>query len=85
MGRKNHLSCWTEVGAEHLAVLHSLLVTGRLQGVDACACLVDVLQRVGQHPAREAAVRRLGRLSYRGSPPAASTEGAASPSESTQK
>ncbi len=55
MGRKNHLFCWTEVGAEHLAVLHSLLVTCRLQGVDAYTYLVDVLQRVGEHPAREVA------------------------------
>ena len=55
MGRKNHLFCWTEVGAEHLAVLHSLLMTCRLQSVDAYTYLVDVLQRVGQHPAREVA------------------------------
>ena len=55
MGRKNHLFCWTEVGAEHLAVLHSLLVTCRLQGVDAYTYLVDVLQRVGQHPAKDVA------------------------------
>ena len=53
MGRKNHLFCWTEVGAEHLAVLHSLLVTCRLQGVDPFTYLVDVLQRVSQHPARD--------------------------------
>lgn len=53
MGRKNHLFCWTEVGAEHLAVLHSLLVTCRLQGVDPYTYLVDVLQRVGQHPAKD--------------------------------
>jgi len=53
MGRKNHLFCWTEVGAEHLAVLHSLLVTCRLQGVDPYTYLVDVLQRVGEHPARD--------------------------------
>ncbi|MCC5888474.1 MAG: transposase [Gammaproteobacteria bacterium] len=53
MGRKNHLFCWTEVGAEYLAVLHSLLVTCRLQGVDPYTYLVDVLQRVGQHPAKD--------------------------------
>lgn len=53
MGRKNHLFCWTEVGAEHLAVLHSLLVTCRLQGVDPYTYLVDVLQRVGEHPAKD--------------------------------
>lgn len=53
MGRKNHLFCWTEVGAEHLAVLHSLLVTCRLQGVDPYTYLIDVLQRVGQHPAKD--------------------------------
>lgn len=53
MGRKNHLFCWTEVGAEYLAVMHSLLVTCRQQGVDPYTYLVDVLQRVGQHPAKD--------------------------------
>ncbi|NIR32267.1 MAG: transposase, partial [Gammaproteobacteria bacterium] len=33
MGRKAWLFCWTEVGAEYVAIIQSLLVTCRLQGV----------------------------------------------------
>ncbi|GIU52721.1 hypothetical protein TUM4438_46090 [Shewanella sairae] len=53
MGRKNHLFCWTELGAEQLGMLQSLLVTCRLQGINPYTYLVDVLQRVGQHPASQ--------------------------------
>lgn len=49
-GRKNWLFCWTELGAERVGVIQSLLVTCRLHGVDPYAYLVDVLQRVGEHP-----------------------------------
>lgn len=51
MGRRNWLFCWTEIGAEQVAIIQSLLVTCRLQGVNAYTYLVDVLQRVDQHPA----------------------------------
>jgi transposase len=53
MGRRNWLFCWSEVGAEWVATIQSLLVTCRLQGVDPYTYLVDVLQRVGDHPASE--------------------------------
>ena len=33
-------------------MIQSLLVNCKLQGVDPYAYLVDVLQRVGQHPAK---------------------------------
>ncbi len=49
-GRKNWLSCWTELGAEHLGIVQSLLSTCRLQGIDPYDYLVDVLQRVATHP-----------------------------------
>jgi transposase len=55
MGRKSWLFCWTEVGAKHVGVLQSLMVTCRLHGIDPYAYLVDVLQRVGQHPAARVA------------------------------
>lgn len=45
-GRKAWMFCWTEVGAQHLGVLQSLIVTCRLHGIDPYTCLVDVLQRV---------------------------------------
>lgn len=55
MGRKAWLFCWTEVGARHVGVMQSLIVTCRLHGVDPYTYLVDVLQRVGQHPAARVA------------------------------
>jgi hypothetical protein len=50
MGRKNFLFCWSEVGAEQLGILQSLVVTCRLHEVNPYEYLVDVLQRVGSHP-----------------------------------
>ena len=53
-GRRNWLFAWTEVGAERVGVIHGLLATCMLQGVDPYTYLVDVLQRVGHHPASRA-------------------------------
>ncbi len=53
IGRRNWLFCWTEVGAKHVGIIHSLLATCKLQGVDPYTYLVDVLQRVETHPARD--------------------------------
>jgi transposase len=50
-GKRNWLFCWTEIGAERLAVIQSLLVTCKLHAVDPYLYLVDVLQRVSEHPA----------------------------------
>lgn len=55
MGRKNWLFCWTELGAKQVGIIQSLLVTCRLHGIDPYTYLVDVLQRVGQHPASRVA------------------------------
>ena len=52
-GKKNWLFCWTEIGADRVAVIQSLLVTCRLQGVDPYTYLVDVLQRISEHPASQ--------------------------------
>ena len=43
--------CWTEIGAEHVGIIQSLIATCKLQGVDPTTYLVDVLQRVAIHPA----------------------------------
>ena len=51
MGKKNWMFCWTELGAKHVGIMQSLIVTCRLHGIDPYDYLVDVLQRVGQHPA----------------------------------
>jgi len=53
MGRKNWLFCWSEVGARQVGIIQSLLTTCRLHGVDPYTYLVDVLQRVALHPARD--------------------------------
>jgi transposase len=53
MGRKNWLFAWTELGAEHVGIIQSLLCTCKLQGVDPYTYLVDVLQRVSVHPASD--------------------------------
>ena len=53
MGRKNWLFCWTELGAHVVGKLQSLIVTCRLHGVDPYTYLVDVLQRVAVHKAKD--------------------------------
>jgi transposase len=55
MGRKNWNFCWTELGAHHVGIVQSLIVTCRLHGINSYDYLVDVLQRVGQHPAARVA------------------------------
>ena len=51
MGRRNWLFCWTELGAKHVGIVQSLIATCRLHDINPYDYLVDVLQRVGQHPA----------------------------------
>jgi transposase len=53
MGRRNWLFNWTEVGAQQVGVIQSLLVTCRLHSIDPYTYLVDVLQQVSLHPARD--------------------------------
>jgi len=55
MGRKNWNFCWTELGAKHVGIVHSLIVTCRLHGIDPYTYLVDVLQRLAEHPASRVA------------------------------
>ena len=53
MGRRNWLFCWTELGAEQVGIIQSLLVTCKLHGINPHTYLVDVLQRISQHPASQ--------------------------------
>jgi transposase len=53
MGKKNWMFAWTELGAEHVGIIQSLICTCRLQGIDPYTYLVDVLQRVSIHPASD--------------------------------
>lgn len=55
MGRRAWLFAWTELGAKYVGIVQSLIVTCRLHGIDPYDYLVDVLQRVGQHPAADVA------------------------------
>jgi transposase len=50
--RKNWFS-WTELGAKYVGIVQSLIVTCRLHQIDPYDYLVDVLQRVGEHPASQ--------------------------------
>ena len=50
MGRKSWLFCWTEVGAEYVGIIQSLMSTCRLHGINPYTYLVDVLQRIAVHP-----------------------------------
>ena len=51
MGRRNWLFTWTELGAKHVGIVQSLLTTCRLHEINQYDYQVDVLQRVGSHPA----------------------------------
>ena len=53
LGRKNWLFCWSEVGAEAVATIQSLIVTCQLHDIDPYDYLVDVLQRIDRHRAAE--------------------------------
>jgi hypothetical protein len=55
MGKKNWLFCWSELGAEHVGLIQSLISTCHLQGINPYTYLVDVLQRVSIHPATRVA------------------------------
>jgi transposase len=43
----------TEIGAEHVATIQSLIVTCKLHGIHAYDYLVDVLQRIDRHPGKD--------------------------------
>jgi len=53
MGRKNWLFCWTELGAEHVGIIQSLISTCKLHDINPYTYLTDVLLRINVHPASE--------------------------------
>lgn len=55
MGRKNWMFSWTELGAEHVGIIQSLICTCKLHDIDPYTYLTDVLQRVAIHPAKDVA------------------------------
>ncbi|TQV65604.1 IS66 family transposase [Exilibacterium tricleocarpae] len=70
LGRRNWLFCWTELGAEHVGIIQSLISTCKLQGVNPHAYLTDVLQRVAIHPSSRVTelTPRVWRERYAGNP-----------------
>lgn len=52
-GRRNWLFCWSELGAEHVGIIQSLISTCRMHDVNPYDYLIDVLQRVSIHPASQ--------------------------------
>ena len=70
MGRRNWLFTWTELGAKHVGLVQSLLTTCRLHEISPYDYLVDVLQRVGVHPATRVAelTPRLWKQHFQASP-----------------
>jgi len=51
MGRKNWMFCWTEIGAEHVGIIQSLISTCKLYNLNTYTYLTDVLLRISDHPA----------------------------------
>ncbi len=55
MGRKSWLFCWTELGAEHVGIIQSLISTCKLHKINPYTYLTDVLLRISEHPASKVA------------------------------
>ena len=53
LGKRNWHFCWTELGAEHVGIIQSLIATCKMHRIDPYTYLVDVLLRVGKHPANK--------------------------------
>ncbi len=62
--------CWTDLGAKQVGIVQSLIVTCRLHSVDPYDYLVDVMQRVAEHPASRVAelTPRLWKQNYAANP-----------------
>lgn len=55
MGRKAWLFCWTELGAEQVGIIQSLITTCKLHDINPHTYLTDVLLRISEHPASKVA------------------------------
>ncbi len=51
LGRKSWLFCGSDRGGQRAAAMYSLIVTAKMNGIDAQAWLADVLARIATHPA----------------------------------
>jgi transposase len=52
IGRKSWLFAGSERGGERAAMIYTLIMTAKLNGVDPYAWLADVLARIAEHPAQ---------------------------------
>ena len=52
LGRKSWLFAGSDRGGQRAAFMYSLIVTAKLNHVDAQAWLADVLARIAEHPAQ---------------------------------
>jgi hypothetical protein len=50
LGRKSWLFAGSDRGGERAAVMYTLIVTAKLNGIDPQAWLADVLARIADHP-----------------------------------
>lgn len=50
MARKNYLFCWSELGADKVAIIQSLFITCQLHDIDPWQYLTDVATRIQTHP-----------------------------------
>jgi transposase len=55
VGRKNWLFFWTEIGAKYAAMAFTLIESCKMNDINPWDYIIDVLQRVDSHPAREVA------------------------------
>lgn len=53
IGRKNWLFCWSEVGAKYAAIAFTLVECCKMHRIDPFEYLVDVLDRIDTHPAKD--------------------------------
>jgi len=54
IGKKSWMCAGNEDGARRIGIIQSLLASCKLQGINPRTWLIDVLQRVGYHPASRA-------------------------------
>ena len=74
LGRKSWLFCGSDRGGERAAVMYSLIITCKMNGVDPQAWLADVLARIAGHPAHR--VDELAPWNWKPLAPASSAQAA---------
>jgi len=48
LGRKNYLFCWSEIGAEKVAIIQSIILSCQLNGIDPWEYLTDVAPKIAK-------------------------------------